>query len=93
MTGHSHQPREERIGPLFAFVQNADERMGFEQAGGRRRVPSGRELEPGADRVRWTGGGWLLAAREGTLAPSPSHRIGGGHPQFFPSFSLTGVVR
>lgn len=33
MTGHSHQPREERIGPLFAFVQNAYQRMGFEQGG------------------------------------------------------------
>ncbi len=33
MTGDSHQHREERIGAVFAFVQNADERLGFVQGG------------------------------------------------------------
>lgn len=93
MTGDSHQPREERIGPLFSFVQNADERNGFVQAGGHRRVPSGRELEPGADRERRQG--WRLGRRRGTgtLAPSPSTAIDGGLSKIFPAISLTGVGR
>jgi hypothetical protein len=41
MTADSHQPREERIGPLFAFVQNADQRMGFVQAGAGDVSPAG----------------------------------------------------
>ena len=93
MTGHSHQPREERIRAVFAFVQNADQRMGFVQAGGRRRVPSGRQA--GLVTLGYACGRGVRSAgaETGTLAPSPSTRIGGGLPQFFPSFSLTGVVR
>ena len=93
MTGDSHQPREERIGPLFAFVQNADQRMGSVQAGGRRRVPSGRQAGLVTLGYACGRGTRSAGAETGTLTPSPSARIGGGPPQFFPSFSLTGVVR
>ena len=33
MTGHSRQPRSERIRAVFALVQNADERMDFVRGG------------------------------------------------------------
>ena len=88
MTGHSHQPREERIGPLFAFVQNADQRMGFVQAGGRRRAPIGRQAGLVTLGYACGRGTRSAGAEAGTLAPSPWRCIGGGHPQFFPGKSL-----
>jgi len=93
MTGDSHQPREERIGPLFVFVQNADERNGFVQAGGHRRVPSGRQA--GLVTLGYACGRGVRSAgaETGTLAPSPATAIDGGPPQFFPYFSLVQVDR
>ena len=91
MTGHSHQTREERIRAVFAFVQNADQRMGFVQAGGRRRVPSGRQAGLVILGYACGRGTRSAGAEAGTLAPSPWRCIGGGRPEFFPAITLTGV--
>ena len=93
MTGDSHQHRLERIGPLFAFVQNADERLGFVQAGGRRRVPSGRQA--GLVTLGYACGRGVRSAgaETGTLAPSPATDIDGGLSEFFPGKSLAGTCR
>lgn len=88
MTGDSLQPREERIDPLIAFVQNADQRMGFVQAGGRRRVPSGRQAGLVTLGYACGRGTRSAGAEAGTLAPSPWRCIGGGQSQFFPGKSL-----
>ena len=93
MTGHNHQHQSERIGPLIAFVQNADERLGFVQAGGHRRVPSGRQA--GLVTLGYACGRGVRSAgaETGTLAPSPLTAIDGGLSQFFPYFSLVQAGR